>query len=67
MAVRYGGDEFAVLLIDSDRRMAEHVAQRIDRRLSADNEKPQLSVNIRVFSDDGRSSAEMIEAARRRL
>lgn len=69
LAARYGGDEFAVLLIDSDRGMAEHVAQRIEQRLHADQEKPQLSVSIGigVYPDDGRTAAEMIEAADQRL
>ena len=69
LAARYGGDEFAVLLIDSDRGMAEHVAQRIEQRLSSDHEKPQLSVSIGVgvYPDDGRTSAEIIEAADQRL
>jgi diguanylate cyclase (GGDEF)-like protein len=69
LAARYGGDEFAVLLIDSDRGMAEHVAQRIEQRLGSDNEKPQLSVSIGigVYPDDGRAPAEIIEAADQRL
>lgn len=69
LPARYGGDEFAVLLIDSDRGMAEHVAQRIEHRLHSDLEKPQLSVSIGigVYPDDGRTTAEMIEAADRRL
>lgn len=69
LAARYGGDEFAVLLIDSDRGMAEHVAQRIERRLHSDHEKPQLSVSIGlgVYPDDGRTVAEIIEAADQRL
>jgi PleD family two-component response regulator len=29
LGVRYGGDQFAVVLIDSDKGMAEQVAQRI--------------------------------------
>lgn len=69
VAARYGGDEFVVLLIDSDLGMAEHVAQRIEQRLRSDREEPQLSVSIGigVYPDDGRSSAEVIEAADRRL
>jgi diguanylate cyclase (GGDEF)-like protein/PAS domain S-box-containing protein len=69
LAARYGGDEFAVLLIDSDRGMAEHVAQRIEQRLRSDHEKPQLSVSIGigVYPDDGRTTAEIIEAADQRL
>jgi diguanylate cyclase (GGDEF)-like protein/PAS domain S-box-containing protein len=69
LAARYGGDEFAVLLIDSDRGMAEHVAQRIEQRLLSDHEKPQLSVTIGIgiYPDDGRTTAEIIEAADQRL
>lgn len=69
LAARYGGDEFAVLLIDSNKGMAEHVAQRIEQRLRSDNEKPQLgvSIGIGVYPDDGRTPAEIIEAADQRL
>jgi diguanylate cyclase (GGDEF)-like protein/PAS domain S-box-containing protein len=69
LAARYGGDEFAVLLIDSDRGMAEHVAQRIEQRLRSDLETPMLSVSIGigVYPDDGRTPAEIIEAADQRL
>ncbi len=69
LAARYGGDEFAVLMIDSDRGIAEHLAQRIEQHLCSDNEKPQLSVSIGigVYPDDGRSPAEIIEAADQRL
>src|SRR5215467_8883752 len=69
LAARYGGDEFAVLLIDSDRGMAEQVAERIEQRLRSDQEKPELSVSIGigVYPDDGRSTAEIIEAADQRL
>ena len=69
LAARYGGDEFAVLIIDSDRGMADNVASRIERRLLASEEKPPLSVSIGVgvYPDDGRSLAELIEAADQRL
>jgi diguanylate cyclase (GGDEF)-like protein/PAS domain S-box-containing protein len=69
VAARYGGDEFAVILIDSDRGMAENVARRIEHRLRTDLEKPSLSVSIGigVYPDDGRTAAELIEAADRRL
>ncbi len=69
LAARYGGDEFAVILIDSDRGMAEHVAQRIEQRLRSDKETPPLrvSIGIGVYPDDGRTSAEIIEAADQRL
>jgi len=68
LAARYGGDEFAVVLIDSDRGMAENVAQRIERRLRADSQPPLgVSIGIGVYPDDGRTAAELIEAADQRL
>jgi diguanylate cyclase (GGDEF)-like protein len=67
--VRYGGEEFAVVLIDSDRRMAEQVALRIEDGLRTDQGKPPISVSIGVgiYPDDGRTGAELIEAADQQL
>jgi len=69
LAARYGGDEFAVVLIDSDEGMAERVAQRIASRLQTDTEEPALSVSIGLglYPADGRTAAELIEAADRQL
>jgi diguanylate cyclase (GGDEF)-like protein/PAS domain S-box-containing protein len=69
LAARYGGDEFAVVLIDSDLGMAQHVAERIEQRLRSDSAKPPLSVSIGIGThpDDGRTPAELIEAADQRL
>jgi len=69
LAARYGGDEFAVVLIDSDEGMADRVARRIESRLQKDAEEPSLSVSIGlgIYPDDGRTAAELIEAADRRL
>lgn len=69
LAARYGGDEFAVVLIDSDRGMAEQVAQRIENGLRADRQDPSLgvSIGIGIYPDDGRTAAELIEAADRQL
>lgn len=69
LAARYGGDEFAVVLIDSDLGMAQHVAERIEQRLRSDSAKPPLtvSIGIGVYPDDGRTPAELIEAADQRL
>jgi diguanylate cyclase (GGDEF)-like protein/PAS domain S-box-containing protein len=66
---RFGGDEFAVVLIDSDEGMAQHVAQRIQNRLRADQEQPALGVSIGmgIYPDDGRTAADLIEAADRLL
>jgi diguanylate cyclase (GGDEF)-like protein len=69
LAARYGGDEFAVIMIDSDKGMAENVAQRIQNGLPAHPEKLALSVSIgiAVYPGDGRSPAELLEAADRQL
>src|SRR6266446_6963223 len=69
LAVRYGGDEFAVVLIDSDKGMAEQVAHRIENGLHAGQGKPAISVSIGIgiYPDDGRTAAELIEAADQQL
>jgi diguanylate cyclase (GGDEF)-like protein/PAS domain S-box-containing protein len=69
LAVRYGGDEFALVMIDSDKGMAEQVAQRIENGLQSDQGKPPMSVSIGIgiYPEDGRTAAELIEAADRQL
>lgn len=69
LAARYGGDEFAVVLIDSGLGMAENVAHRIEHRLRNDSQKPPVtvSIGIGVYPADGRTPAELIEAADQRL
>jgi len=69
LAVRYGGDEFALIMIDSDKGMAEQVAHRIENGLQSDHGNPPMSVSIGlgIYPADGRTSAELIEAADRQL
>jgi diguanylate cyclase (GGDEF)-like protein/PAS domain S-box-containing protein len=69
LAARYGGDEFTLLLIDSDPGMAKHIAERIQGCLSSDRGDPRLSVSIgtSVYPDDGRTAQELLEAADQRL
>jgi diguanylate cyclase (GGDEF)-like protein/PAS domain S-box-containing protein len=66
---RYGGDEFAVVLIDSDQHMADQVAQRIETALREDRGDPRISVSIGigVYPNDGRTAQDLIEAADRQL
>ena len=69
LAARYGGDEFAVILIDSDFAMAEQVAQRIETRMRDSQEEPRLSVSIgiAVYPGDGRTARDLLEAADQEL
>lgn len=69
LAARYGGDEFAVVLLDADTGMARHVAERIETCLRNDSEKPALTVSIgaAVFPEDGRGAQELLEAADQQL
>jgi diguanylate cyclase (GGDEF)-like protein/PAS domain S-box-containing protein len=69
LAARYGGDEFAVLLVDGDPGMARQIADRIDHAVSARREEPRLrvSIGISVFPDDGRTVQDLLEAADREL
>jgi diguanylate cyclase (GGDEF)-like protein/PAS domain S-box-containing protein len=69
VAARYGGDEFAVVLIDADPGMASQIAHRVESALRNGREHPPLSVSIgiSVYPEDGRTAAELLEAADRQL
>jgi len=69
IAARYGGDEFALVLIDADPAMAGQVAERIQECLRKDMEEPELSASIGIASypADGRTGQELLEAADERL
>lgn len=69
LAARYGGDEFAVVLIDADPGMANRIANRIQRALREAQERPPLSVSvgISVYPDDGRTAPDLLEAADQHL
>jgi diguanylate cyclase (GGDEF)-like protein/PAS domain S-box-containing protein len=69
LAARYGGDEFAVVLIDADPGMANRIAQRIQRALREGRERPALnvSIGISVYPEDGRTAPDLLEAADRHL
>ena len=69
LAARYGGDEFAVLLIDADPRMARQIAGRVQTALQSSREEPHLTVSIgvSVYPDDGRTVQDLLEAADRQL
>lgn len=69
LAARYGGDEFAVVLIDAEPGMANRIAQRVESALREDREQPTLSVSvgIGVYPEDGRTAPELLQSADRRL
>lgn len=69
LAARYGGDEFALVMIDSDPGMARQVAERIATCLKNEKEEPPLSVSIGVASypSDGRTAQELVESADKQL
>jgi diguanylate cyclase (GGDEF)-like protein/PAS domain S-box-containing protein len=69
LAARYGGDEFAIVLIDADPGMANRIAQRVERALREGREQPALSVSggISIYPEDGQTAPELLQAADRRL
>lgn len=69
LAARFGGDEFAVLLIDSDGNMADQVAARVENSLREEPQFPSLSVSmgISVYPQDAGSAQDLFEIADQRL
>jgi diguanylate cyclase (GGDEF)-like protein len=68
-AARYGGDEFVLVLPETDSEVAWRVAQRISERLRNDGEEPPISVSAgaATFPGDGRTIDELLGAADRAL
>jgi len=64
-AARFGGDEFALVLPETDERAAWHVARRVAERVARDGEEPVLSVSIgvAVHPRDGTSLEALLNAA----
>jgi diguanylate cyclase (GGDEF)-like protein len=64
-AARYGGDEFVLILPETDLDAARLVAQRITKKLAEDGEEPKLSVSIgmAIYPTDGETIHEILGAA----
>lgn len=71
---RYGGEEFSMILVETDKEQARFAAERIRRAIEEKNIKVYdeelrvtVSIGIGTFPDDGASSEAIIEAADKAL
>src|SRR6266481_9606994 len=69
VAARYGGDEFVLVLPETNTKSALLVAQRISDRLGNETEEPALSVStgVAMYPFDGQSLNELLISADRAL
>jgi diguanylate cyclase (GGDEF)-like protein len=68
-AARYGGDEFALVLPETQREEAERVANRIRAVLASDSERPSLSasIGISIYSGNGERIEKLLSDADQQL
>jgi diguanylate cyclase (GGDEF)-like protein len=64
-AVRYGGDEFALVLPETKKEGAYQVASRIALQVAGDGEQPPISVSfgVAVYPDDGETMEAVFRTA----
>jgi diguanylate cyclase (GGDEF)-like protein len=65
VVARFGGDEFAVVLPESEETSARHLAARIAERLGRDEEQPPISASmgVAVYPRDGETVEALIGRA----
>ncbi len=68
-AARYGGDEFALVLPETNQEDARRVADRIREVMRSDPEKPQLSasISIAMYRGDGERIEKLLSEADQQL
>ncbi|HUL02588.1 MAG TPA: MASE1 domain-containing protein [Gemmatimonadales bacterium] len=64
-AARFGGDEFALVLPETDEHGAREVATRLQERVAADKEVPRLSVSlgVAVYPKEGDTADGLLASA----
>ena len=68
-AARYGGDEFALVLPETDEAAAQQIAFRVSERLKQDVESPPIkaSFGVALFPRDGATAEAILSGADRAL
>ena len=62
---RFGGDEFALILPETDEAAARQVAHRITERLARDEERPAISISagVSLYPRDGTTVEDLLTVA----